>query len=80
MVPWGVLRDPGFLLLLAFSLQLGKHAAAGPMFSFRAAPEHQFIFSLRGEQEDLCGEVPNGLEVVDKADPEMQVMRQIMRD
>lgn len=50
------------------------------MFSFRAAPEHQFIFSFRGEQEDLWGEVPNGLGVVDKAGPEMQVMRQIMRD
>jgi len=59
--PWGVLfRDPCFLLfffflLLAFSAQLGKHVAAGPLFSFRAAPKHQFIFSFREGKRTFGG-------------------------
>lgn len=54
-MPWGVLRDPCFLLLLVFSVQLGKHAAAGLLFSFRAASKHQFIFSFRKGQKTFGG-------------------------
>lgn len=56
MVPRGVFRDPCFLLLLAFSDRLGKHSAAGPLFSFRAAPKYQFMFSFReGERTFVRG-------------------------
>lgn len=79
----GGLRGEIFVTCIFFcskpSVQFGLHRAAGSFLGFRAAPRHQFIFSVR-EGNRTFGEVPNGLEGVDKAGLEGQVMRQITGD
>lgn len=61
------------------SVQFGLHRASGSFIGFRAAPKYQFIFHIRGGNKTFR-EVPNGLEGVDKAGLEVQVMSQIMED